>query len=340
MRFALLSADKSHCVRFKINPWEGDATSFMNWLDVWQGYHFNFTKTLENPDILKDFDVVMMSGHPSHIVDIIKIAEYLKDTDAISMFYPEGSCQLYGNSINGFQPLYFDSWRACDIVSCAEEDKVSYYKSFVTSETHVAFIHVPMRKEMSDGFFFRPRSSKMNNMAVVYGDNNPNHPLNAIACCAQLGLDVILVDVDRDGKLEAIQKLFPSTRFKVASKLGLFHYLNLLSTSILHFYPTEWIGTARENIACAITGTPCIGASGSHTQRRLYPDWMSFSPYDIEGMKSAAKKLLSNETEYERVAVQAFELSRFYGLESTKLRFMAAVTRARDIKNRRKVAVA
>ena len=339
MRVALVTADASHGKQFVINSEEGDGTSFMNWVDVWKGYHFNFTKILTDLDVLKNFDVVMMSGHLNHIVDIIKIAEFLKDTDTVSMFYPEGSAQLYDNSINGFHHEYYDAWRACDILSMAEEDKASYYKSFVTSDTIVSFIHVPLRAEMEAGRFMVPHVQKGYNLSVVYGDNNPNHPLIAIACAAKLGMDVVLVDVDRDGKLADIKNLFPNTNFRTASKLSQYAYLRLLGRSGVHFYPTEWIGTARENISCAVTGTPCIGSRESHTQRRLFPDWMAFSPYDVEGMTGAAKRILSNPQEYEQVAAKAFEAAQFYNLKNTKQRFSRAVERAQSVKQSRKVAM-
>jgi glycosyltransferase involved in cell wall biosynthesis len=311
----------------------------MNWVDVWKGYHFNYTRILEDLGALKNFDVVMMSGHPSHIADIITIARFLKDTDTVSMFYPEGSTQLYDNSINGFQKIYYDAWRACDILSSAEEDKVSYYKSFVTPETIVSFIHVPLRAEMENGRFMVDRVQKGQNLSVVYGDNNPNHPLIAIACSAKLGLDVIVVDVDRDGKLAEIKSLFPNIGFKSTSKLSQYSYLRLLGRSGVHFYPTEWIGTARENISCAITGTPCIGSRESHTQRRLYPEWLWFSPYDISGMTEAAKRLLLNVSEYEEVAENAFKEAQFYNLANTKQRFYKAVQRAQFSKQARKATV-
>ena len=340
MKFALISADASHGNQFVINPEEGDATSFMNWVDVWKGYHFNFTKILADIDVLKNFDVVMMSGHPSHIVDIIKIAKFLKDTDAVSMFYPEGSVQLYDNSINGFHREYYDAWRACDIFSMAEEDKESYYKSFVTSDTIVSFIHVPLRAEMETGRFIIPHIQKVYNLSVVYGDNNPIHPLIAIACSAKLGMDVILADVDRDGKLVDIKNLFPNTNFNVVSKLSQYAYLRLLGHSGVHFYPTEWIGTARENISCAITGTPCIGSRESHTQRRLYPEWLAFSPYDVAGIIDAAKRIFSNSGhEYRDVAANAFKEAQFYNLENTKRRFSRAVERAQSAKQSRKAVM-
>ena len=175
-------------------------------------------------------------------------------------------------------------------------------------------------------------------LSVVYGDNNPNHPLIAIASAAKLGMDVILVDADR-GKIADISNLFPKTIFRSTTKLSQYAFLRLLGRSGVHFYPTEWIGTARENISCAITGTPCIGSRESHTQRRLYPEWLAFSPYDVDGMTEAAKRILKNPVEYDTVAVKAFEAAQFYNLENTKRRFSRAVERAQSAKQSRKATM-
>ena len=208
----------------------------------------------------------------------------------------------------------------------------------MTSDTIVSFIHVPLRAEMEAGKFMVPRTEKSYNTSIVYGDNNPNHPLIAIASAAKLGMDVILVDADR-GKIADISNLFPKTIFRSTTKLSQYAYLRLLGRSGVHFYPTEWIGTARENISCAITGTPCIGSRESHTQRRLFPDWLAFSPYDVQGMTEAAKRILSNEHQYEEVTKNAFNLAQFYNLENTKHRFSRAVERAQSAKQSRKAVM-
>ncbi len=336
MKFALVSQDKSHGVRFWMNPESTDATSFMNWVNVWQGYHFCFDKLREDMSVLKDFDVVMMSGNPYNFKDIISIANYLKETQAISMFYPEGSTQLYDNSINGFHAAIYDAWNACDVLSIVEEDKASYYKAFIRSNTIVRFIHVPLREEMEQGNFLIPYIHKKKNLAMVYGDNNPNHPLIAIAAAVQSGMEIAGVDIDR-GKIKDIANLFPGVLFHSSSKLAQYPFLRALSRCFLQFYPTEWIGTARQQIACAVTGTPCIGNHDSHTQRRLFPE-LGCDIYDIDRMVYFAEKLKDSRF-YSEVARKAFEGVQFYSLANTKERFMHAVEDARKIKNRISVPV-
>ena len=338
MRFALITADATHAKSFRINSEEGDGTSFMNWVDVWGGVQFNFERIMEQLDILKHFDVVMMSGHLNHIVRITEIARYLKNSDTVTMFYPEGSVQLYDNSINGFHREYYEAWNACDVLSIAEEDKRPYYESFVTPETLVRFIHVPMRAEMESGAFLVGHGAKGRHL-VVYGDNNPNHPLIAFACAARLGVNVVAVEVGAE-KVAQIQKMFPNIKILSTTKVGQYPFLRLLGGSIVHIYPTEWFGTARQQISCAVVGTPCIGSRDSHTQQRLYPKWMGVNIYDVDATVELARDLLGGGI-YEEIARHAFEEAvRFYGLTPTKKRFFEAVEAARAVKNKAKVAVA
>lgn len=329
MKFALITADPKHNIRFSIDGEQGDCTSFMNWIDVWEGMHLSFKAMPEDSDIsfLREFDVVMMSGHPSHMTDIVRIGEYLRDSETVTIFYPEGSTQLYDNSINGFQPLYYRAWNACDILSIAEEDKFSYYQAFITSRTLVRFIHVPLREEMERGIFFVPRWHKKENFTLVYGDNNPNHPLIALALANSLDMHVMAVDL-RDAP---VKEVFPNLKMNSFSKLAQYPYLRLLSRCIFQAYPTEWIGTARQQIACAVSGTPCIGSRDSHTQMRLFPD-LAVGIYDVNRMRGLAKRLIDDKDFYQMVVTKAWDRVSFYGLERTKKRFTDAVDEAREIK--------
>lgn len=337
MKFALVSADGAHGKRFWINPETGDATSFLNWIDVWKGFHFNYLKLIEEGfEILKDFDAVMFSGHPGHLLHISQMAAFLKSTPTVTFFYPEGSLQLYDKSIDYFHNELYDAWNACDVVSSAEEDKLSYYQAFIRTETIVRFVHVPLRAEMEQGALFVPLFHKNRKLALVYGDNNPNHPIVAIACAAKCHFDVAGVDIDR-GRMDDILKLFPDTVFGTYTKLGQYPFLRILGRCFVHFYPTEWIGTAREQIACAVAGTPCIGNKDSHTQQRLFPE-LGTGIYDIDGMCALAERLKEDPEFYSRITRKAFEESQFYGLEATKQRFMAAYEDAKKIKQKTLIA--
>lgn len=334
MRFALVSQDPAHGAQFRINPNEGDATGFMNWVDVWKGYHFSFGKLREDKSILRQFDVVMFSGNPHNFQDIIDICEFLKPYKVVTIFYPEGSAQLYDNTINSFSPIIYEAWNACDIFSVAEEDKLDYYRAFLSSGTIARFIHVPMREEMDAGIFFTPQNLKDKNVALVYGDNNPNHPLIAIAAATSRHLDIVAVDADR-GKAAGLQKVFPNTRFAHYPKLGAYPFLALMSRCFVSFYPTEWIGTARHQISCAVTGTPCIGNHDSHTQRRLFPT-LGCDIYNVRMMGDYFDRLRKPEY-YDQVADYAREQVQFYSLGNTKARFMSAVNEAIKIKESKKV---
>lgn len=332
MKFALVTADPAHLVKFKIDGNSGDATSFMNWIDVWNGVHLSFEKLgrKEDVDFLKTFDVVMFSGHLNHIQKIIDLGKLLKDSETITIYYPEGSTQLYDNSINGFHPEYYEAWNACDIVSPAEEDKISYYESFISSGTTIVrFIHVPLREEMETGDFFVPRNLKINDLTLVYGDNNPNHPMIALACANKMGYYV--TGVEMRNNLLRVQKVFPKIKMSDYSKQGQYRFLQLLGKTMVHFYPTEWIGTARQQISCACVGTPCIGNKDSHTQQRLFPK-LGVDIYDVDRMVELAKILTSDHDFYESVVKYAYENMNFYSLRDTKYRFVSAVSDAKCLK--------
>lgn len=332
MKFALVTTHSIHGARFHLDGEREDATSFMSWVSVLSGYHFNFTRLMhENRAFLKDFDVVMFSGHPSHIEDIITMARELKDSGAVTVFYPEGSAQLYENSIRNFQPKVFEAWRACDILSIAEEDKQGYYEKFVTKETLVRFIHVPSTPAMSLGRFFIPRRDKVTNV-VVYGDNNPNHPLIAMAAAREI--DQAVVAVECGGAPQDMMATLPGLRIiHSMGKVSQNAMLRLLGRTALHFYPTEWFGTARQVISCAAAGTPCIGPQQSHTQMRLFPALAVKSHWDVDGMVAHAKELISNENFYNLISKRAFEESQFYNVENSKQRFHDAWRDAQKNKN-------
>ena len=337
MKFALISQDSAHGERFWINPEKGDATSFMNWVDVLQGFHFSFEKLRADMSMLKNFDLVMMSGNPHNLKDITNIAKFLKDTKTVSMFWPEGSTQLYDGSINHFAPEIYEAWNACDILSIAEEDKRSYYEAFVTPETSVNFIHVPMRQDMQDGVFFIPREHKDNTAGLVYGDNNPNHPLVAMAAMSKLNMQVIGIDIDR-GKLRDIKEMFPGTKIHSYTKLAMNPFLRIMGRCYLHIYPTEWIGTAREQISCAVTGTPCIGNRDSHTQQRLFPR-LGVKIYDVRSIVSLGRELQKSESFYKEVMSYALQESKFYSLKNTVARMFSAYEQALAMKSMKVVVV-
>lgn len=336
MKFALVTADRAHKKQFHINPESGDGTSFMQWVSIFGGLHLSFEALREEGDeILKYFDVVMMSGNPSFVSDIIRIGKYLKDTNTITMFYPEGSAQLYDSAITNFHPEYFEAWRACDILSIAEEDKQSYYEALVTHETLVRFIHVPMTLEMSGSLFYIPREKK-EDLIAVYGDNNPNHPVIAFAAidrlCTREGKQFSAVGVEtRDAE---IGRLFPDLQVSQMGKQALNPFLRLLGRTMLSFYPTEWIGTARHQISCAVVGTPCIGSRESHTQQFLFPK-LATGIYEVDKMVELAHQLLADTKFYKEVIAYARQRLRHYDMGNTLRRFNDAVSDAREkFKNR------
>lgn len=338
MKFALVSTHDQHGSRFHLNGEREDATSFLSWVSILSGFHFNFKRLkTEGFSVLKDFDLVMFSGHPSHIVDIIEMARALKDSKTVTMFYPEGSAQLYDYSIRTFHREYYDAWNACDILSIVEEDKQSYYENFVTKETLVRFIHVPTTPAMSEGRFFVPSESKKLNRVLVYGDNNPNHPLIAMAAARAINAEVLAVECGNKENEEAIQAVLPGLRIFSTYKIPHNELLRQLGRTGIHFYPTEWFGTARQVISCASVGTPCIGPEQSHTQMRLFPSLAVKNHWDIDGMVGKAKELLMNKEFFDLAAKTAFDASQFYNITNTKKRLLSAYEKA--VSNKSEMAV-
>lgn len=340
MKFAIVSTHSINGARFSLNPEREDGTSFLSWVWILSGFHFNF-KTLmaggpETRSFLKDFDLVMFSGHPSHIVDIITMARELKDSDTVTMFYPEGSAQLYDNSIRGFHREYYDAWNACDILSIAEEDKAGYYKKFVTNETLVRFVHVPVTTPMATGRFVVPRRDKRMDRVLVYGDNNPNHPLVAMACAREIGAEVLAVECGGDTVAEQIvSSALPGLTIFPTYKLSQNELLRQLGRTGVHFYPTEWYGTARQVISCAAVGTPCIGPRQSHTQMRLFPALATDSHWDVDAMVELARGLIENEKYYDLIANRALEEIQFYNVTNTRARMVEALESAKRNKAER-----
>lgn len=338
MKLAVISTHGIH--RAKIGPLNGeheDSTSFMQWLPILDGTHFCFKQmTEEDMQWLTDFDVVMMSGHLRHIADIIRIAKFLKGSNTLSMFYPEGSAQLYDNSIRGFHKEYYQAWASCDIVSICEEDKVSYYEQFVPKETLVRFVHVPITEDMEQGKFFIPRERKQNSV-VVYGDNNPNHPMIAAACARNIGATIWMVECGDDSTIGDIKQILDYDSIWGFGKQTQNQFLRNLGTSLVHFYPTEWIGTARQVISCAVVGTPCIGNHDSHTQKRLFPE-LACDIYDTEKMTVLAKALILDNNFYNRIQNEALKALKFYNLDSTRNRFVMAINDSKARK-REKISV-
>lgn len=334
MKFALVSTHNVHAARIRINPEDGDGTSFINWVNILDGFHFSFDRLREEGlSVLNGFDVVMMSGHLNYIKDIVEIATALKDTNAVSMFFPEGSAQLYENSIRGFHKEYYDAWNACDIIAAVEEDKLAYYRAFVTKETLVRFIHVPVTHDMEAGAFLIPRHHK-NGSVVVYGDNNPNHPLTAMACARLISaVPVVGVEMSRQNA-EEIEAILPGLKIMYSGKMSQNQFLRTLGRSMIHFYPTEWIGTARQQISCAAVGTPCIGNHDSHTQRRLFPE-LGCDIYDVDRMVELANRLLIDDKFYNELVRRAFDKMQHYNLDNSRRRFFQAWEAACDMKRAR-----
>ena len=323
-RFALVTADSANCVKFKMNGERDDCTGFMNWLSVWDGILFSFDEMKKDFSILNNFEVVMFSGHPYYLSLITTMALALKGK-VVTIFLPEGDVSQYDKyGINSFASEVYEAWNAVDVIASMEEDKIPYYKSL--TDSLVKFIHVPLDEKMERGLFRVANADKTEHI-LIYGDNNANAPLTAIAVSRLLDKPIHVVCID-EVKVDKIKKLWGVKIDYVLGKMAQYPFLRLLGKCWLHIYPTRWIGSSRESIACAVARTPCIGTDRSHTQRRLFPK-LSCDPYDIEKMVALGKRLYTDLEFYDEIVNYAWDNVNFYNLENTKKRFIEAYEEAK-----------
>lgn len=319
MKFALVTADPSNNVKFKINGENCDCTGFMNWIHVWDGVLYSFMEMGKDCSVLFEYDCVMFSGHPSYMQELVNIANKLK-RKVVTMFLPEGDVSLYDQyGINSFNKIVYDAWNACDILASMEEDKIPYYSSLTKSL--VKFIHVPIDENMANGLFRVPYEHKSDEI-IVYGDNNPNCPVTVFGVVGKINKSVTTVCID-PLKANQMAELFGVKINRQLSKVGQYPFLRLLARTKIHIYPTRWIGSSRQSIACAIAGTPCIGTDRSHTQRKLFPK-LACDIYDVDKMIDLSLKLYRDKDFYNEIVNYAWEYLSFYNMESTKLRFINA----------------
>ena len=318
-KFALVTADLANSVKLKWNYDRDDCTGFMSWVPIWDGVLYSFDAMKTDFSILYEYDCVMFSGHPYYLNEIISIATALKGK-VVTMFLPEGDLSLYDlNGINSFNTEIYKAWNAVDILASMEEDKSSYYSLF--TDALVKFIHVPIDENMESGMLKVPLECKSQNI-LVYGDNNPNCPVTAIAIAKKINRPLVTVCIDEQKVLQ-IKQLFNVNIEYATSKLGQYPYLRVLGRCYLNIYPTRWIGSSRQPIACAIVGTPCIGSNRSHTQKRLFPQ-LSCDIYDVDKMTDLSLKLYRDKDFYNEIVNYAWEQLPFYNLENTKKRFIDA----------------
>ncbi len=323
-KFALVTADPANSVKLSWNYDRDDCTGFMSWLTIWDGVLYSFEAMKKDFSILYEYDCVMFSGHPSYLTEIDTISTALKGK-VVTMFLPEGDISQYDLlGINSFNTEIYKSWNAVDIIASMEEDKTAYYSLF--TDSLIRFIHVPIDENMSNGKFKVPMEQKSQNI-LVYGDNNPNCPMTAIAIAKRINRPLVTICIEPQKVLQ-IKDFFNVNVEYIGSKLGQYPYLRILGRCYLNIYPTRWIGSSRQSIACAIVGTPCIGSDRSHTQRRLFPK-LACDIYDVDKMTDLSLKLYRDKDFYNEVVNYAWEHLPFYNTENTKKRFMDAYTEIR-----------
>ena len=322
-KVAVVTADKCGDIYFVMNGEYQDCTGFYNWVRLWKGKLYGYDWLKIDYSVLEKFSAVILDGNPVSIEDIIEIGKRLKGK-VVTMWQPEGDISLYDQyGINTFNPAVYMSWNAVDVI-IPMEDNEGYYSSL--TDTPVRFVDVPIDERMECGEFLVPMHRKTEHI-VIYGDNNPNGPITVIGCARRLKKPVKLVEIKRSDA-DLIVKMFNVKVDMVVGKLGQYPFFRLLGSSWLHIYPTRNVGAAREPMACAAVGTPCIGSDRSHTQKRLFPK-LACDVYDVDTMVKLAQRLYDDKDFYKEVVDYAWEQLKFYTIESTKKRFLEAYVMGR-----------
>ena len=319
-KFALVTADTRNSCTIKFNGNVSDCTSFMSWQHIWNGAHFSYDAMAKDSSPLLDFKVVMFSGNPGYFTQLYNILNRLNNK-VLAIFLPEGDISLYDEKgIISFNKIIYDIWNKINVIFSMEEDKIPYYN--LLTKTPAVFVHVPIDATMDSGIFRCDVENKKEHI-LVYGDNNPNCPITVYGIAGRLQKPLSAVCIDKF-KTADLDMLFGTNTIGNFPKVGQYVYLQILGKSYVHFYPTRWIGSAREQISCAVVGTPCVGSDRSHTQRRLFPK-LACDIYDINRMVILGKHLYEDLDFYKEIVDYAWKEVHFYNMENTKKRFLDAV---------------
>jgi len=316
--FALVTADDRNSCSIKFNGNVSDCTSFMSWQYIWGGVHYSYDAMAKDSSPLLDFKVVMFSGNPGYFTQLYNILNRLNNK-VITIFLPEGDISLYSEKgVTSFNKVVYDIWNKCNVIFSMEEDKIPYYN--LLTKTPAAFVHVPIDATMASGIFRLNKNKK--NHILIYGDNNPNCPVTVYGIASRLQKPIVAVCITKLITAD-LDTVFGTNTIACFPKVGQYAYLRILGKSYIHFYPTRWIGSAREQIACAVAGTPCVGSDRSHTQRRLFPK-LACDIYDVDRMVVLGKQLYEDKDFYKEVVDYAWKEVAFYNMENTKKRFLTA----------------
>ena len=303
IKFCMITAD-NRCGEYR--EMMSDFWNMYVWILIFEGYHYSFDYIKEHIDELKDYDIVVVSGHDGYLLEILEIAEKYKGTKTKIVFFPEGDVSLYND--RGVSPIVCQVLNACSLVGAVEEDKLSFYRTVTAS--HVFFMHIPVPQFMVNGAFYVGCAAK-EDYILVYGDNNPNNPIVAIGIAKRMKKPISVTGLSREN-VEFVRRYLGVTVVRPSLTLGQAIYLrHFVGRAKLIIYPTRWIGTGRQMISGALCGTPVIGSRDSHTQIRLWPKLARYM-YDVDGMCELVDRLYKDGNFYRTVCSYAFEKVEYY----------------------------
>lgn len=314
-KFAIIS-----CANWRGKVKNSTANIF-DWLLMWDGDHVPHEELNKDITALDNYDICLLLDADRYLDLAIKIA---KESKCKTIFYAEGTLQTYLRMPFQHQEKFYELLQHVDLVGTLEEDLVQWYEAVAGAKAF--FMHTPTSDDMVSGRYRKIPKQGFILVCCNLGMDNERHQTNLIS---SLG---VLKKTDKFGVLceaRPEQMGFYRNVMKVKAQgfcrlHPFFYVVKLVAPAKILLSPSAIIGTSRNAIVGAATGTPVIGSRDSHTQNKLWPKLARYR-YDVKGMSELVNRLYDDEVFYKEVCEYAFSQLPYYSVESTKRRFLEAV---------------
>jgi len=318
MRFGMISGA----------DWDGKFTGCGNdifdWISVFEGEHRGvIASRAKNHEGLNEFDVLLMVDVDRYLDDAIQIAD---ECSCKTVFMAEGTIDRYITMQFDHQKLFFRLLQKVDLIGALEENRMSWYNS-LWPETKTFFMHCPMSDAVINGSARVAQKEDRVLACCNLGFGIPYNKTNLITTLGVIkktGKKLLMCEVPED-QLHFISDDVGITEYSYVGRSPWEHYLRtVVAPSKLMLNTSNMIGTSRNAIFGAGSGTPVIGNMHSHTQQRLWPK-LATHVYDVDTMAQMVERLYTDDAFYEDVCAYALEGAQFYSRENAKKRFEEAL---------------
>ena len=297
----------------KINPDEPNQRVDMVWQIGLDTYHYSWSKIIENPEILKEYDAALFiipKKNPALISWIIDLVakKYTK-----LILVQEGPCTLWQDWSAFDQTQYFNLLKVVDGIFVHGESDKKYYEGLANKKCFV------LPTMINFEFLERiPRTEKVEN-AIMVGGNAGNwysgtssasiiqgipeiHKVFFPSMGRRIENEDVLMSVITDKDI----MYFPYTTWS-----GFITLLSQVKYAV-HLMPAAAAGTF--NLNCAVLGIPCIGNEQTDTQRICFPD-LCCNVTDLTRAKELLQKLIADPVFFEEITMKALENSKYFSTE-------------------------